>query len=283
MSSSSNRIISIIFRIVFFLIITSNYFIFLFLNWNQLLKSDLSSIVKVSIFNFLFLLLLSSIYLTIYTNPGDVPMYWGFRSGDEDLIRKRYCLICNVFKPERCHHCSICNKCILNMDHHCPWINSCIGYYNRKFFIQMLIYIEIILIYSLICNFLYIKSIFHKIYFFQLVEIEDLSYNSLVVFVYLVDVLAVFIIFNFTKFHLFLIFDNKTTIETIDVKTDKYQSPYDLGRFNNFIQTFGRNKVLWVLPLKIITGHPIGNGIDWDCEDELKDVDFNKKAENEEK
>lgn len=54
--------------------------------------------------------------------------------------RKRYCLICHLFKPERCHHCSTCGSCMLGMDHHCPWLASCIGYYNRKFFMLTLFY-----------------------------------------------------------------------------------------------------------------------------------------------
>lgn len=41
---------------------------------------------------------------------------------------------------QRCHHCSTCNKCILNMDHHCPWLNNCVGFYNRKYFMMLLMY-----------------------------------------------------------------------------------------------------------------------------------------------
>ena len=86
------------------------------------------------------ILLAGSLYMTSKTNPGTTPVYWGFHIGDEDFKKKRYCLLCQVFKPERTHHCSICNLCILNMDHHCPWVDNCIGFYNKKFFIQLLCY-----------------------------------------------------------------------------------------------------------------------------------------------
>ena len=75
------------------------------------------------------------------TRPGDILLYWGFYIRDDYIKRKRYCLICNAFKPERSHHCSVCNSCVLNMDHHCPWVDNCIGFYNRKFFMQLLFYV----------------------------------------------------------------------------------------------------------------------------------------------
>ena len=70
-------------------------------------------------FHLLFLMLLWSFIHSSLSEPGIVPPLWGFYMGDSEHKRKRYCLLCHVFKPDRCHHCSICNRCVLNMDHHC--------------------------------------------------------------------------------------------------------------------------------------------------------------------
>lgn len=92
-------------------------------------------------FNIIFVLLVWSFVQTMTTDPGQVPVFWGFHLGDPEQKRRRYCLMCNIFKPERCHHCSVCNRCVLNMDHHCPWINNCVGFWNRKYFLLLLIYV----------------------------------------------------------------------------------------------------------------------------------------------
>ncbi|KAG0023933.1 palmitoyltransferase for Vac8p [Podila clonocystis] len=54
--------------------------------------------------------------------------------------RPRWCDICKIVKPDRCHHCSECDQCVLRMDHHCPWVNGCIGYNNHKFFYLFIFY-----------------------------------------------------------------------------------------------------------------------------------------------
>lgn len=36
------------------------------------------------------------------------------------------------------------------MDHHCPWINNCVGERNQKYFMQFLVYVGILSIYSTI-------------------------------------------------------------------------------------------------------------------------------------
>ncbi|KAI7828827.1 DHHC palmitoyltransferase-domain-containing protein, partial [Gamsiella multidivaricata] len=54
--------------------------------------------------------------------------------------RPRWCSVCRIVKPDRCHHCSECNSCVLRMDHHCPWINGCIGFGNYKYFYLFIFY-----------------------------------------------------------------------------------------------------------------------------------------------
>merc|ERR1719499_2330358 len=112
---------------------------FVFLNWGPKLPSP-GAVLVLFTYHIFFINLLASFYQCVMTDPGVVPPNWGFYMGDETK-RRRYCKMCNVWKPDRTHHCSICNRCILNMDHHCPWINNCVGFYNRKFFIQLLVYV----------------------------------------------------------------------------------------------------------------------------------------------
>jgi len=205
-----------------------------------------------------------SIYLTIYTNAGEIPFYWGFRQGDTDFQRRRYCLMCNVFKPDRCHHCSVCNKCILNMDHHCPWINTCIGFYNRKYFIQMLFYLNCLIYFSNLINFNFVYDVGRKLASNQTKFKFDVIVNSLgLIFIYTLDLVAMVVLTIFFKFHLKLVTENKTTIETIDKKGEEFESPFDLGRDNNILQVMGISKALWFFPLRDSSGAPVGNGIDW--------------------
>ena len=130
---------------------------------------------------------------------------------ESDQKKKRFCLICHIFKPERCHHCSACNKCVLNMDHHCPWINNCIGFYNRKFFILMLFYVITTLFIANLGMTLGVFEIFDDIDNFESIYI-------LRIFVYMITLPLFAVISMFFKFHINLILTNNTTIENLDKK-----------------------------------------------------------------
>jgi palmitoyltransferase len=150
------------------------------------------------------------------------------------------------------------------MDHHCPWINSCIGFYNRKFFIQMVFYLIITIFSTIIANsfstYYLIKDIIvNKKFEFNLKFTIQLVYAL----IYGIDIVMGFILSQFFKFHIKLILENKTTIETLDHKGKEFQSKFDKGRWNNWIEVMGITKWLWFIPLKIYQGKPKGNGIDW--------------------
>lgn len=188
----------------------------------SLLKLDPNDSIettKFCVFTFFLVFYLWSYIKTLATDPGHIPLYWGFWAGDSAETWKRYCVICNIFKPDRTHHCSTCNVCVLNMDHHCPWLNSCIGFWNRKTFILMLIYLNGIVI-------TFFASFIMNYYLMALSILEFLSTwesihnfrgpNGKIEFAF--EIALLFILFimcvlsKFTWYHLKLIKENKTTI-----------------------------------------------------------------------
>jgi palmitoyltransferase len=94
------------------------------------------------------------------------------------------------------------------------------------------------------------------------------AWMALYIIIYIIDLIMGFILIQFFKFHIKLILENKTTIETLDHKGKEFQSKYDIGVWNNWYQVMGITKWLWFIPLKIYQGKPKGNGIDWVDNDE---------------
>ena len=174
------------------------------------------------------------------TDPGQVPPFWGFYYGDSENKRRRYCLMCNVFKPERCHHCSACNRCVLNMDHHCPWINNCVGFWNRKYFLLLLFYVNCT-IYFILFSMLYdfILAVRFDMDAYQngkggLTKRDEVVKHIIVQVVFIIILMLGFLLSRFTKFHFKLALDNKTTIENLDQRNRNIRSV--VSKFeNNFI------------------------------------------------
>lgn len=229
-------------------------------------------------FHLLFGMLLWSFIHSSLSEPGVVPPLWGFYMGDSEHKRKRYCLLCHVFKPDRCHHCSICNRCVLNMDHHCrkisiAWINNCIGFYNRKLFMLMLFY-SLLSGYFVLLTFLpeaySIISLMLESGTFHLQDLKFLAISLLVL-------LFCIILTKFTAFHVKLVAKNSTTIESLE---NNYNYCYSISAYRNFTQVFGKNPWIWFLPFYGKSGKPGGDGILWPMIDNhFSDSDVNIESE----
>ena len=251
--------LSVMFSIYYSLIDT-------FYPWCKISNPDhLQYQVILAIFHYFFLLIIICFFKTMLADPGTVPPLWGFHMGDSETKRKRYCLMCHVFKPERCHHCSACNRCVLNMDHHCrkkylAWINNCVGFFNRKFFILLLFYV-------VICTYFITASLFSTVYskLNQLILIEKRipTYKEgFLLGSYLMNCILTVTLSFFFKFHLRLVLSNSTTIETMDKKVLN-KTTFDKGTYENWVQVFGSNPWLWAFPLFGSSGKPIGDGVIW--------------------
>ena len=134
----------------------------------------------------------------------------------------------------------------------------------------MVFYLIIVIISTIIANFSNTYNIIYEtVMNYKNIEF-NFSFSLKVIFVilYIINLIMGVILSQFFKFHITLILENKTTIETLDHKGKEFVSKYDLGKWNNWIQVMGITPWLWFFPLNMYQGKPKGNGIDWGEKDE---------------
>ena len=265
--------------LIIFIVLSIEYYAYVFeVMLNVMTQKNFKLILTLLIiFHILILLLLMAFISTMMTNPGEIPLYWGFYIGDDDYKRKRYCLICNAFKPERSHHCSVCNICVLNMDHHCPWVDNCIGFYNRKFFMQLLLFVVILTIYVDISEIFFIFDMSMRL-FKKHIKYSEIFHIGLAVICYIAVFIFSIIITMFFKFHVKLVLNNSTTIESLDVEHKKDNDKFNIGQRQNFEQVFGSDPLLWFIPIPTKRGRPEGDGLTWKTNENIT-LDSNIKVD----
>jgi palmitoyltransferase ZDHHC2/15/20 len=78
---------------------TFNYYVFVF--QYMLGLRPVPFVPLLIAFHVLFFLLVWSMVKSIVGDPGRVPIYWGFFAEESENRKRRYCLLCHSFKPER--------------------------------------------------------------------------------------------------------------------------------------------------------------------------------------
>ena len=137
-----------VYFVIFEVTFAINYYIIFSEEYNVYIIKLISKII----FEPLALFTLITHLLSMFKNPGYVPIPYkqepnyletsnNIEVTNGSLLPDRndlYCKKCNNPRPLRSHHCKVCGKCTLKMDHHCHWVANCVGYYNQKNFYQFL-------------------------------------------------------------------------------------------------------------------------------------------------
>ncbi|OCT81247.1 palmitoyltransferase ZDHHC2-like [Xenopus laevis] len=256
----------------------------------QLLEAKITFLV---IFHLLFLLCVWSYLRTVMTPPAVPPAKFRLSESDkqrylserkpevlqEILVRMakdlpistkdskgafRYCDICQLLKPERCHHCPVCDICILKLDHHCVFLNNCVGFSNYKSFLLCVVYA------LLLCLFTSAVSLYGSILFWTH-QLPNTQSKVPIIVLFSLSTLCCVMLLLLLGIHCHWAVDNITSREG---ESGTWNERYDLGLSKNLRQVFGDEKKYWFLPVF----SSLGDGYTFPMTDATKDIEKNAAA-----
>jgi hypothetical protein len=161
------------------------------------------------------------------------------------------------------------------MDHHCPWVANCIGFYNYKYFLNMLFYASLTSIIVVVTSYPVFLAVLAN-------DSVETSLAYFIVTAWILSFSFCIVINAFLGFHIYLLTNQYTTIEYCEKKSSsglRKISPYNRGCCKNFASILGGNCLLWCVPC---FRNLEGDGLKFELMDELKPKPKAKEEEEEE-
>lgn len=164
------------------------------------------------------------------------------------------CIICQRQGPPRSYHCKLCQVCVLKRDHHCWFAGNCIGYYNHRYYVVMVIYMNIAAIYCNIFNLSFVSYVAEGL---GLWKILSILFPHVGLFFGYTDgyTFAIFALTTiglvWTWMFLWLLKIQIAQIKSCQTQYEKKMQivKYDIGWKNYIVEVFGdRWYLVWLCP-----------------------------------
>ena len=135
---------------------------------------------------------------------------------------------------------------------------------------QLLIFAVILTIFIDISEAYFVIDMSIKL-FKRHVKYSEIFKVGLVIICYVAVFVFSIIITMFLKFHIKLVLENSTTIESLDQEHKNDNVKFNVGPKQNWEQVFGIEPWLWFFPFPTKGGRPDGDGLTWRIKDQIGD------------
>ena len=159
--------------------------------------------------------------------------------------QSNFCNVCA--RPERAILSTKARRIVLRADHICQWIGNWVGLKNYRYFFTQLVWFVLLFIF------------FFVVIIFQIIDLVKNGWETTIpriaLIILFIPVMLFFIFFMivFTRHIRYLVTNNTTVHELKSEKSGDYTNPYDLGCWQNCVETLGPAKYcpIWFCPCPI--------------------------------